>query len=330
MSDSAAENDNRADPARGRQAQRPSHIPAKGWRDIFHRLYWKFWEDRAMLVAGGVTFYLLLALFPALAAFVSVFGLVADPASLAEGTAVLDGVLPDDAAAILREELTQLAAKDTGALTFGLVLSLAFALWTANNGVKAIFEALNIAYNEQEKRSLLWLHVVSFGFTFGGMALAAILVGAVALVPAVLALVDLGPLASAVVRIVRWALLLPVIATVIALLYRYGPSREPASWTWLSWGSAVATVVWLLASIGYSFYLQNFADYQATYGSLGALVGFLLWIWLSMLILVVGAELNAEMEHQTRCDTTRPPARKMGERGAFVADTLGRPSRQPE
>jgi membrane protein len=326
MSGSEPRDDDRHEGARGRLAQGPAEITRLGWKDILHRLYWKFWEDRAMLVAGGVTFYLLLALFPALAAFVSLFGLIADPASLAGGTAVLDGVLPDDAADMLREELTQLASKETGTLTFGLVLSLLFALWTANNGVKAIFEALNIVYNEQEKRSLLWLHVVSFAFTLGGMALGAILVGAVALVPAILAFVDLGPLADAAVRAVRWALLLPVIAAVIALLYRFGPSRAPARWRWLSWGSGMATLVWLLASIGYSFYLQNFANYQATYGSLGALVGFLLWIWLSVLILVVGAEVNAEMEHQTRCDTTLPPTQKMGERGAYMADTLGRPS----
>lgn len=322
----AEEADHRHDPGRGRLADRPRNIPARGWKDILVRLYWKFWEDRAMLVAGGVTFYLLLALFPALAAFVSLFGLIADPASILDSAAALDDVLPDAATEIITRELTQLAGKDPATLGFGLILSLVVALWTANNGVKAIFEALNIAYNEQEKRTLLRLHLVSFAFTIGGFVLATVLVFAVALVPVILAFVDLGPLADAAVRATRWALLLPIFAAMIALLYRYGPSREPASWRWLSWGSAMATTVWVVASLGFSFYLQNFADYQATYGSLGALVGFLLWIWLSVLILVVGAELNAEMELQTRRDTTEPPEAAMGKRGAFVADTLGPPA----
>jgi membrane protein len=310
---------------RGRLASKPSEIPWTGWKDIFARLYIKFFDDRAMLAAGGVTFYFLLAIFPALAAFVSLFGLLADPAVIGGQVAALQGILPASALEILSDELTDLAARDTGALSFGLVLSLGFALWTANNGVKAVFEALNIVYNEQEKRTFVQLQLRSFAFTFSGLFLAAALVGAVALVPAVLAFVDLGPFADRVVRVVRWLVLLPVIGLVISLFYRYGPSREPAKWRWVSWGSAIATVVWLMASIGYSIYLQSFADYQATYGSLGALVGFLLWVWLSVLIVIVGAELNAEMELQTRRDTTVWPEREMGERGAYVADTVGAP-----
>lgn len=318
--------DHRQDAERGRFADRPEEIPPRGWKDILVRLYYKFWEDRAMLVAGGVTYYLLLALFPALAVFVSLFGLIADPVSVVESAGALEGLLPDDAMQIITRELGDLAAQDAGALGLGLVLSLVFAFWTANNGVKAIFGALNIANGEQEKRSFLRLHLVTFAFTFGGFLLAAVLVFAVALVPVVLAVIDLGPLADGAVRAMRWALLLPIFTAVIALLYRYGPSREPATWRWLSWGSVMATVVWVAASAGYSIYLRNFADYQATYGSLGALVGFLLWIWLSVLILIVGAQVNAEMEHQTRRDTTQPPDEPMGSRGAYMADTLGEPA----
>lgn len=325
-----AEADHRGDAGRGRFADRPGAIPARGWKDILVRLYWKFWQDRVMLVAGGVTFYLLLALFPALAVFISLFGLIADPLSVVESAVALEGLLPDEVLQIITRELTDLAAQDAGALGIGLVLSLAFALWTANNGVKAVFEALNIANGEQEKRSFLRLHLVTFTFTFGGFLLAAMLVFAVALVPAVLAIIDLGPLADAAVRAMRWALLLPMFTAIIALLYRYGPSREPTAWRWLSWGSVMATLVWVVASIGYSIYLRNFADYQATYGSLGAVVGFLLWIWLSVLILIVGAQVNAEMEHQTRRDTTKPPEEPMGSRGAYMADTLGAPAEHVE
>lgn len=326
MAGEAAEGKHRRDAGRGRFADQPGEIPPRGWKDIAVRLYWKFWEDRAMLIAAGVTFYLLLALFPALAVFVSLFGLVADPVSIVESAAALEGLLPDEALQIITRELADLASQDAGTLGLGLILSLAFAFWTANNGVKAIFEALNIANGEQEKRSILRLHLVSFAFTFGGFLLATLLVFAVALVPAVLAIIDLGPLADAAVRAIRWALLLPIFTAVIALLYRYGPSREPATWRWLSWGSGMATAVWVVVSLGYSAYLRNFADYQATYGSLGALVGFLLWIWLSVLILIVGAQVNAEMEHQTRRDTTGLPDEPMGSRGAYMADTLGEPA----
>jgi membrane protein len=308
---------------RGRDAATPAQIPAGGWRDILVRLYVKFFADRAMLVAGGVTFYLLLALFPALAVFVSLFGLVADPAAISRQTETIEELLPDAAAEIIIRELMDLAGQDQATLGIGLVVSVLVALWTANNGMKAFFEALNIAYSEQEKRSFVRLHLTTFAFTLGGMLLAVLLVAMVGIVPAVLAFVDLGPATDLAIRVLRWALLLPVIMAVIALLYRYGPSREPAKWRWVTWGSAIATLVWLCASIGYSVYLQSFADYQATYGSLGALIGFLLWVWLSVLILVVGAELNAEMELQTRRDTTTPPEQAMGARGAFVADTVG-------
>jgi membrane protein len=312
------------DRARGRTASRPGGIPGRGWRDILWRVWAKIFSDRAMLVAGGVTFYLLLALFPALAAFVSLFGLFADPATITEQADMLNDVLPDSGAAIVIDQLTELAGQETSALGFGLAVSLALALWTANNGVKAIFEALNIAYEEQERRSLLRLHLVSFSFTLGGMVLTALLLAAIGLVPAVLALAELDRGTETILRVLRWLLILPIVAAVLALFYRFGPSRRPARWRWVTWGSALAAAVWLATSIGFSWYLENFANYNATYGSLGALVGLMLWMWLSSLILIVGAELNAEMEHQTRCDTTEPPERPMGERGAFVADTLGR------
>jgi membrane protein len=310
--------------ARGRQATRPGHIPMRGWRDILWRVWDKIFADRAMLVAGGVTFYLLLALFPALAAFVSLFGLFADPATVAESAGVLRDVLPDAGAAIVTDQLAQLASQRTEALGFGLAVSVAAALWTANSGVKAIFEAMNVAYNEPERRSLLRLHLVSFSFTLGGLLVAALLVIAIGVVPAVLAVSELGPGAELALRLARWLVILPLVAVVFALLYRFGPSRRPARWRWVSWGSALAAGVWLVASIGFSWYLENVANYNATYGSLGALVGLMLWIWLSSFILVVGAELNAETERQTCRDTTDPPERAMGSRGAYAADTLGK------
>lgn len=307
---------------RSRKARTPSEIPPRAWKDVLMRVYEQVVEDNIPLIAGGVTFYLLLALFPALAAFVSVYGLFADPATIADHVSALEGVLPDEGVRLLQEQLAALAGKQGGALTTGLLISLALAFWSANGGIKAIIEALNIAYEEREKRSFIHLTVVSFAFTIGGMLVTAVMLIAVAVVPAVLAVFNFGGMGDLLLRLLRWPVLLLLVAVALAILYRFGPSREDPDWRWVTWGSALATLVWLAGSVGFTYYLENFADYNATYGTLGALVGFLLWIWISAIIVIVGAELNAEMEHQTEVDTTTGPDQPMGSRGAVVADTV--------
>lgn len=278
-----------------------------------------------MLVAGGATFYLLLALFPALTAFVSAYGFFADPATVTQHVAMLGALVPADGLDIIRERLGSLATQGSGALGIGIVVGLLVAFWSANNGVKALFEALNIAYGETEKRSFLWLNLVAFAFTLGAMFAAALLITAVGIVPVALALLRLEGLSELLISGLRWPVLVVLIGTGITLLYRYGPSREPAKWRWVTWGSAFATLVWIAASAAFSFYLQRFANYEATYGSLGAIIGFLMWTWISVIILILGAKLNAEMEHQTAIDSTTGAPQPMGERGAFMADTLGEP-----
>jgi membrane protein len=311
------------DEGRGRAADRPEEIPAKGWKDVLWRVYASLTEDNVMLVAGGVTFYLLLAIFPALAAFVSLYGLVADPATIAGHVSGLAGVLPEDAVAMLQGQLTTLAQQQGSALTWGFAISLALAFWSANSGMKGIIEALNIAYDEEEKRSFVKLTLISFAFTLGAFLLAAAMIVAVAVVPAAIAVLNLGGFGELLVRLIRWPILLALIGLALTLLYRYAPSRDTPEWRWVTWGSGIATAVWIVASIAFTLYLENFADYNATYGSLGAAVGFMLWLWISSIIVLVGAELNAELEHQTARDTTTGPERPMGERGALVADTLG-------
>lgn len=312
------------DTGRGRDAGTPSEIPVKGWKDVLWRVYESLTEDNVMLVAGGVTFYLLLAIFPALAAFVSLYGLFADPATISAHVAGLEGVLTEEAVAMLQEQLATLVGHQDTALTWGFAISLALAFWSANSGMKGVIEALNIAYDEQEKRSYVKLTLVSFAFTLGAFLLAVVMIVAVAVIPAVLAVFHLGAAGEIAVRLIRWPILLLLIAVALTLVYRYAPSRDTPEWRWVTWGSGVATVVWILASFAFTLYLENFADYNATYGSLGALVGFMLWIWISTIIVLVGAELNAELEHQTARDTTTGPDRPMGERGALVADTLGK------
>lgn len=316
----------RIDDDRGRRATSPSQIPARGWMDIAGRMWRSVNEDRVMLVAGGATFYLLLALFPALTAFVSAYGLFADVSTVTQHVATLGALVPSEGLQIIADRLESLATQDSGALGFGILFGLLVAFWSANNGVKSLFEALNIAYGENEKRSFLKLNLIAFGFTLGAMFAAAILIAAIGVVPVVLAILRLGSWSELLIGALRWPVLFLIIGSGITLLYHYGPSREPAKWRWLTWGSTVATLIWVFASWGFSFYLQSFADYEATYGSLGAIIGFLMWTWISVIILILGAKLNAEMEHQTAVDSTDGAPQPMGKRGAFMADTLGKRS----
>ena len=310
---------------RGREADWPSQIPHKGWKDVLWRVWSEITEDRVTLIAAGAAFYLLLALFPAMAAFVSLYGFFADPASISAQVEFLGGVLPAGGMDLIRDQLESLASQSSGALSWSFVLGLLISFWSANNGVKTLFEALNVAYEEKEKRSFVRLNLAAFTFTLGAMVIAILMIAVVGIIPAVLAVINLGQISEQLIAVGRWLLMLGLIVLGISLLYRYGPSRETAKWRWISWGSGLVTLVWIVASIGFSYYLQNFANYNATYGSLGAVIGFMLWTWISVVILIIGAEINSEMEHQTARDSTTGDPRPMGERGATVADTLGRP-----
>lgn len=309
---------------RGRYADFPSEIPRKGWKEIAWRVWGELGEDRVALIAAGVTFYILLALFPALAAFVSIYGFVADPRTIADHIAFLGGLLPSEGLDLIRKQLDALLRQDTESLGLGIVLGIAVALWSANNAVKALFQAMNVAYEEEEKRSILRLHLVSFSFTLGAIVIGVLFLLSVGIVPAVLALFYLDRWTEWLVSIGRWPVLLFAVGVAISLVYRYGPSRTTAKQRWVTWGSALATLVWIAASVTFSFYLENFANYNATYGALGAVVGLMMWSWLSVVILLVGAEINAEVEHQTARDSTVGERKPMGERGAVVADTLGK------
>ena len=312
--------------SRGRHAATPSQLPAKGWKDILWRVVSEFSEDRVTLIAAGATFYLLLALFPALAAFVSIYGFVADPTTIAEHIAFLGGVLPSGGVELIQSQLESLVSQDQASLSFGFIFGLLFALYSANNGILTMFEAMNIAYDETEKRSFIKRYGLSFLFTLGAILIGILFIVSVGVVPAVLALIGLGSVAETLIQWLRWPVMFLAAMFGISLLYRYGPSRTRAKWRWVSWGSAIATLVWVVASVAFSWYLTNFADYNATYGSLGAVIGFMMWTWISVVILLFGAELNSEMEHQTAQDSTVGPEKPIGSRGASMADTVGKTS----
>ena len=314
------------DISRGRDADTPSAIPAKGWKDVFWRVWKSLTQDHVMLISGGVTFYLLLALFPAIVAFMSIYGIFLDPATAVDHAQSLRGVVPPAAVDMIAEQLARLSTKQSDTLTIGLILSLIIAFWSANGGVKAMIEGLNYAYNEREKRSFVRLNTVAFAFTLGAMALMVLLFVALAVIPAMLAVLNLGSTGDLVIRLLRWPLLVMTLGLSLTVLYRHGPSRRSPEWRWVTWGSAFATISWLIMSIAFTTYLERVANFNATYGALAAPIGFLFWVWLSIIVIILGAEINGEMEHQTAVDTTTGPDKPMGKRGAVMADTLGAPS----
>jgi membrane protein len=320
---SAADFERARQPGRGRAAQTPTEIPAKGWKDVLWRTYAEVSQDRLVAVAAGVTFYTLLAIFPAIAAFVSVYGLFANPATVSDHLASLSGLLPGGAMDIIGEQVTRIASQDQGTLSFALLFSLGLSIWSANAGVKAMMDALNVVYDEEEKRGFLRLNLVSLSFTLGAIVMLIVAMSAIVVLPVVLAYVGLGGATEWLIRLGRWPLLLAVVVFGLAVLYRYGPSRRQAKWRWLTAGSLFAGIAWIAVSILFSWYVANFGSYNETYGSLGAVIGMMTWIWLSSIVVLVGAELNAEIEHQTAEDTTAGPDKPLGARGATMADNVG-------
>lgn len=307
---------------RGRQAARPSQIPKTGWRDILLRTKNQISDDHVSMIAAGVAFYGLLALFPAIAAIVSIWGLLFDPQQIEQQIATLSAFLPPEAAAIVEEQARQIAGS-AGGLGIAAVGGILFTLYSAAKGMKALIEGLNIIYGEEEQRGFIKLNLMALGLTLGVIVAMLAALGLIIVVPVVLGFLGLGSLANAVVALLRWPILFVGALLILAALYRFAPSRTAARWRWVSWGAGVATVVWIIGSIAFSIYVQNFGSYNETYGSIGAVIVLLMWFWLSAFIVLLGAELNAEMEHQTERDTTRGEPRAMGERDAYVADTVG-------
>ena len=269
------------------------------------------------MAAASCGFYAMLALFPAISVAISLYGLVADPVAVESQLEGLRGVLPASTFELIAARVHDLATAGPTKLSWGLALSLLVALWSAMNGTKAIISALNVAYEERERRGFLHLNLVALLFTLGGIFGVVLALTVIVVVPAALPFTWLGPLASIAVRVCSFGLLLGFVVLDLALLYRYGPSRAPAKWRWITPGSLLAAALWLAASLAFSFYVSNFGAYDAAYGTLGGVVVALLWFFISAYAVILGAELNAELELQTRRDTTTNPVQPMGERERF-------------
>ena len=293
-----------SDPARrtgvetGRTAGSPLEIPHRGWLDIGKRVFAQIGEDRVTAEAAGVTFYTLLALFPAIAALISLYGLVADPATIGTHLSMAAGVIPEGGMQIITEQVKSLTSAGHKALGFGAIVGILVSLWSASAGIRSLFDALNAVYDEKEERGFVHRVLLSLAFTLGGILFVVVAMTGVVVLPIMLDFAGLKSSTDILIKLARWPVLLAVITFMLAMIYRFGPSRAKAKWRWVSWGSGFAAVAWVLASAGFSYYAANFGSYNKTYGSLGAVIGFMTWIWISTIILLVGAELNAEMEDQ--------------------------------
>jgi membrane protein len=285
-------------------------------------------EDRIAAIAAGATFYVLLALVPAIASLISLYGLFADSSSIARHLDLLAGVLPEGGVQIIGEQIERLTAQPAPTLGLATIGTLAVSIWSANAGVKAIFDALNVVYREKEKRGFIKLNAISLTLTFCALLFCIISLTAIAVAPVVLSYLGLSDAAGTLIGLARWPLLFAIAVLFAAIFYRFGPSRDQAKWRWITPGSVLAVLIWLAMSVLFSWYAANFGTYNRTYGSLGAVIGFMTWLWISIMVVLLGGKLNAEMEHQTARDTTEGRPQPIGARGAYVADNVA-PGDQP-
>ena len=306
----------------GRAADEPHQIPAAGWWGILKRLFADISRDNVSLMAGGVAFYGLLSLAPGFTALVALYGLMFDPSQVQAQIATMEGIIPEEARRLIADQLTTIVQGSSSSLGIGFVVSLALAIWSANSGTSALMQALNVAYGEREKRSVLRYYGTALLLTAAVVLFGILSLTLVAIIPAVVGLLPLGDFGKELVGWIRWPLLTILFAAGLSVVYRYAPSRNQPRWSWVSPGAVVATILWIIGSVLFSLYVEKFATYNRTYGSLGAVVVLLMWFWLSAYAILLGAELNAEMELQTERDTTDRPKKPMGRRGAYVADTV--------
>lgn len=281
-------------------------LSAGQWKAVALGVTNRLNDNRLMAVAAGVVFYGLLALFPAVTAFVSLYGLVADPSTVHRQLSLLAGILPDGALKIVSEQLDTLTAHQTTALSAGFVGGLLFALWSANAGTKAVMDGLNVAYGEAEKRGFIRLTLVAFAFTMGAIVALILALSALVVAPIVLSFVGVSFSTGEWVGILRWPALLVLVMLALALLYRFGPSRSHAHLAWITPGAVAASAAWLVMSAVFTWYIAHFGSYDATYGSLGAAIGMMMWMWISMIVVLLGAELNAQIERTTAPSPVNP------------------------
>jgi membrane protein len=306
----------------GIHAEKPTEIPWRGWKQILKRAWAEHKADNMPIIAGGVAFFGFLSIFPALIALVSLYGLVATPETVARQIEDLSAQLPQSAAQLIGEQLTAIVNNSGSALSVGLVVSILAALWSASGGVGNLITAVNIAYDEVEARNFVKLKLLSLGLTLGAVVFVIAAFALLAVVPAVIEALPLGVVGTIIAQVARWVLLLAMFAGSLAVLYRVAPDRDAPRFRWVSLGAVVVTVIWALVSVAFALYVDNFGSYDKTYGAIAGVIVLMLWLYLTCYLVLLGAEINAEAEHQTAHDTTTGEPQPMGTRDAKMADEL--------
>jgi membrane protein len=304
----------------GSQAVGPVQVPARGWWQIVRRAFAESSADNVSMLAGGVAFFGFLAIIPGLIALVSLYGLVADPAQVA---ATIEGVsegLPASAQSLVADQISSVVSAGSGSLTTGLVISVLAALFTASSGTQNLMAAINIAYDETEGRGAVRLRALALALTAGAIVFLVVAIVLVAVAPVLLD--ALGTAGRLLGQVVRWVLLVGLVVVGLAVVYRLAPDRDAPRFRWVTPGSIAATILWIVGSVAFSFYVDNFGSYNKTYGALAGIVVFLLWLYLTSYIVLLGAEINSEAEYQTEQDTTKGSPQPMGTRGAAKADDV--------
>ena len=307
----------------GRHADTPTDIPVRGWKDVANRVKTEAKQDNLPLLSAGVAFYSLLALVPGLAAMISIYGLVADPQKVQQQVVSSLSAAPQEVRDLVSSQLSSIASSSSGGTLVAVIVGIVLALWTASAGIGHLMQAINVAYDEDDSRSFLRRRGIALAFTVSAVVMLLASFVVIALLPAWLASTGLGFAARVFASLLRWVLLFAVMIGALAVLYRYAPDRDEPKWRWASAGAAIAAFVWLVGSIAFSIYTANFGKYNKTYGSLGAVVVLMLWLYLTSLAVILGAEINAELERQTIRDSTEGAAQPIGGRHAYAADTVG-------
>ena len=307
----------------GRRAAHPSDIPWRGWWDITVRVWNSLGRDNATLMAAGLAMYGLLAVFPALTAMVSLYGLFVTPAEVVKQISVFSNQMPPGVWELLRTQLQEVAGHAHRTLSISVIVGFLIALWSASSGMSSLMTVTNIAYGERERRGFLLQTVIAMLMTVGAVVGLILMLALTFAVPIVLGMLGTSPWLLIASDVVRWLLLWGFALLALAVIYRLAPAREAPRWHWVSWGSAIAATLWLVGTVLFALYVRLFASYQKTYGGLAGVVVLLMWFYLSSFLLVLGAEINAEAERQTIKDTTTGPPEPLGRRGAYAADTVG-------
>ncbi len=305
---------------RGHNAEKPTQIPIKGWKDIALRVKDQLTTDHVPIVSAGIAFYFFLAIFPAIAAALSIYGLVMEPAEVEQQMSQLANVIPEQAHQIISNILEKQSEKSGSYLGWILVLSILISVWSANRGTKAVFQGVNITYNEKDERGFFKLTAVTLLFTIGGIIIGFFAIAMVVAFPALIDKIGLPATLETIIQLLRWPILALIVMFSLATVYKVAPSRKSPEYKWTNWGAVIATLLWLGGSLLFSLYVNNFDNIDEMYGSFAAVIILMLWFFLTAFIILLGAEINSEMEHQTSRDTTTGEYKPMGQRGGYHAD----------